>query len=453
MADRRPPLWWARLRLVLLALACLGLVAFVSWRPEPVRHHKHRIPVRFWHMWTAEWAAVVDKIVAEYNASQDTYEVIALSVPANGADTKFLLAVSGGNPPDVMAQWNPVIPTWAESNLLQPLDELMSPKELATFKREAYPVVQKIGAYRGRLYGITIGINLWECYYLPDQVRAAGLDPDRFPTTLEELDAWGDKLHKFDKAGNLVRLGYLPSSWQQIAPLFRGGFYDWDRQEVTVNTPENSRALEYLVGRRKKLGFENVLRFNAGLNTDSFAGGWPFIGGAYSITIDGQWRVEQIGKYAPHLNYRTAPLPAPAGGRPGAGFSNGNFMIIPKGAKSVQGAWDFIKFWSGIEKPERAARFYTMGGWLPLSPAVARAPIYQEYLRKYPQFQTFLDGLSSEYVRPLPPVPYQMYLNDRVGRAEDFAVRGSKTPKEALAELERDVKHEVRRRKELGYGE
>ena len=78
-----------------------------------LRKYPHRIPVRFWHMWSAEWKVVVDRIVDRYNRSQDKYEVIALSVPG-GADTKFLLGAMGGDPPDVMAQWNPVIPTWAE---------------------------------------------------------------------------------------------------------------------------------------------------------------------------------------------------------------------------------------------------------------------------------------------------------------------------------------------------
>jgi multiple sugar transport system substrate-binding protein len=153
------------------------------------------------------------------------------------------------------------------------------------------------------------------------------------------------------------------------------------------------------------------------------------------------------------MEYRTAEMPAPKDGVQHAGYSNGNFMIIPRGAKSVDGAWDFIKFWSGIKDPERAAKFYTMGGWLPLDPRVANAKAYQAYLTKYPQFRTFLKVLESPKVQPAPPVPYQMFLQDRIYKYQDLAYRGTLTPEQALITLEKDVNHEVTRRKELGYGE
>ncbi len=426
------------------------LLAFVL--PKPVEHRSAgRVQVRLWHMWTAEWKTVVDEIVERFNRSQDKYEVIALSVPGmGGADTKFVLAVAGGDPPDVMAQWNPVIPSWVEAGLLQPLDAFMTPGEWATLRQEMYPVARKIGVYRDRLYGVTTGLNLWACYYLPAHFREAGLDPDAFPTSLEDLFKVGARLDRFEGA-NLTRMGFMPQLFGFNVTLFGPGFYDETKQEVTVFTPENLRALTVFSAEQARLGFDNVARFQAGINQFSFAAGWPFIGGHYSICLDGQWRVEQIARYAPELEYRTAPMPPPAGGRTRAGFSNGNFMVIPVGAKCPDGAWDFIKFWSGIENPERAAEIYVMGGWLPLKPAIVQAPAYQAYLRKYPQFQTFVDLLSSENIQVAAPVPYTSYLADRVTRANDMALQGLLSPEKALRELETEVRQEQLRRKEFGY--
>jgi len=442
-------------RLAVVAIAAAVLAVALLPRAG-MQRRPGRIPVRFWHMWTGEWKDVVDRIVARYNASQDKYEVVALSVPSAGADSKFLLGVVGGDPPDVMAQWNAVIPTWAENRLLLPLDELMTPEERDRFDREAYPIVKKLGTYKGHLYGLTTGINIWACYYLPAQFREAGLDPDHFPRTLEELQAEADRLTRRDKAGNITRIGFLPNTFLMYAPLFGGGFYDWQHGRLTIDTPANLRALTYLAEERRKLGYDNVVRYEAGLNgTNVQTGGieWPFISGAYSITVDGQWRVEQIGKYAPNLDYRIAPLPPPAGGKRYGGRSNGNFMIIPRGSKQPEGAWDFVKFWSGLSHPERAAEFYTWGGWLPLSPAIAEAPAYQAYLRKYPQFRQFLTILSSPNIEPLPPVPYQVFLNDRISSTEDSVVRGTIAPEAALKTLTADVEQERARRREMGYAE
>jgi multiple sugar transport system substrate-binding protein len=438
----------ARAALILLAVSAMALV-FAVHRP-PERAHPARIPVRFWHMWTAEWKTVVDRIVARFNESQDKYEVIALSVPSGNADAKFLLAVVGGDPPDLMAQWNPIIPTWAQSGMLRPLDKLMSAKEKDQFFREAYPIAKKIGVYRDHLYGMAIGVNVWALYYRPEHLRAAGLDPAGFPESLEKLVEWGRKLDQRDASGNLTRLGFLPGWFMMYAPVFGGGFYDWQKQALTLSTPQNLQCLSYLMETRKQLGLDAVTRFDSAQNS-GFGVEWPFINGAFSITLDGQWRVEQLAKYAPNLDYQVAAVPPPAGGRAAAGWSNGNFMVVPSSARHAEGAWEFIRFWSGLSDPEAAAEFHTWGGWLPALPSVAKATAYRAYLEKYPQFHVFLDLMSSENLEATPPVPYQVFLADRISAIDQAASRGVLSPEQAMSALLRDVDLELQRRKALRY--
>jgi len=433
------------------ALAVVGVILVFALPGATPRKYPDRTPVRFWHMWTAEWKDVVDRIVVRFNESQDGYEVIPLSVPGTAADSKFLLSVAGGAPPDVMAQWNQVIPKWAESGLIIPLNSLMSSEEWEQFQRTTYPAALKIGMYKGDLYGVTTGLDIYACYCRLADLREAGLDTSNFPETLEELVRWGRQLTTFTSDGDLGRIGFLPSWFAIYAPAFGGGFYDWTKNTVILNTPANLRALTFLVDERRRLGFENVVRFESGLTVGLGNAQLPFISGAYSITVDGQWRVEQIAKYAPELEYATFPIPPPEGGRKHAGWVNGNFMIIPKGAEHARGAWEFIKFWSGIENPERAAEFYTWGGWLPMCAAIAEAPAYRDYIQKYPQFKTFLDVLPSENIQPTPPVPYQLYLWDRISQADNAAQRGTLTPQAALERLEKEIAQEVETRRLFGY--
>ena len=442
--------WRKFFKFGLSLILIVGVVLVLALPGERTRKYPGREPVKFWHMWSGEWKVVIDRIADRFNQSQDKYEVIALSVPGQSADQKFLMSVTGGDAPDVMAQWNQVIPAWAESGLLMPLDKLMSKAELDELRQAAYPVAMQIGSYKGHLYGVTTGINIHACYFRLDHLAAAGLDPQEFPRNMEGLREWGAKLNHFDAEGNLTRIGFLPEKFNMYAPVFGGGFYDEKAGRVTINTPENLRALTFEFDYRKALGLDHVVRFNSSLNTGGFSTEWPFISGQFSITMDGQWRVEQLAKYAPDLKYGTAPLPPPSGGKALAGFASGNFMLVPKNAAHAEGAWEFIKFWSGIDNPERAAEFYIWGGWLPLTPKIAAAPAYQDYIRKYPQFKTFLDILSSKNIQTAPPVPYQVMLADFIKRAEDFAMRGEKTPKEALDDLEREVAREVARRKRFG---
>lgn len=437
---------------VLLAVALVALFAMPvrQTRESAIRQYPDRIPVRFWHMWSAEWKDVVDKIVDRYNKSQTKYEVIALSVPGS-ADSKFLLGAMGGDPPDVMAQWNPVIPTWAEGQLLTPFEELMSPADRESFERDSYPIVRRVGQYKGKTYGFPIGLQVKGVFYLPDEFEKAGIK--EFPKTWEELVAVSERLTTRDKDGNITRLGFMPGSWGESVSLFGGDFYDFKQNRLTLDNPKNLETLEALVALRKRDGYDAINRYQSGLNSSSFSGGWPFIGGAYAATVDGPWRVEQIGKYAPKLKYATALIPPPAGGLAGAGLGSGNFMIIPTSAKHKQGAWDFVKFWSGMSDPEQAAEFYVWGGWLPPNDKVANAPIYQDYIRKYPQFGTFVRAIGSDNIRAQPPVAYQVFINDTIRKEEDLALRGKITPKQALESVKSQLAVEIVRRKRLGYDE
>jgi multiple sugar transport system substrate-binding protein len=407
-------------------------------------------------MWTAEWKGVIDDLCDEFNKSQDKYEVIPLSIPSGEgqADSKFLLAVAGGDPPDVIAQWTPVIPKWVESRLILPLDDMISPADRKYFDENAFPVAKKLGMYQGKIYGLPTGVDIQACYYMTEHFRQARLDPNHFPKTLEELAIYADKLNRYDDKGRLTRVGFLPSdqSWNEFVLGFGRGFYDFQTGKLTIDTPGNLAALRYLAEQRRRLGWGNVQRFQAGMSSiDSAGAGWPFITGAYSIVVDGQWRVEQIAKYAPGLEYKTAPLPPPLGGNKNYGWGNGNFVVIPRGARHKEGAYEFCKFFAGIGNPKRAAKYAIRGGWLPVFRTDARSPEYLDYLKKHPQFKTFVDLMDSEWVQPSPPIPYQVFFHDNMDRLEERVLRGIMTPEQAIKELAEDIQAEKARRREFGY--
>ncbi len=442
-ALKRCTLWVMALVLV--------VVVFASGHSTP-RKYPERTLVRFWHRWQGDWEKQVQKIVDAFNESQTEYEVVAVSVPGTGADSKFILGVIGGDSPDLMSMGSGAVPNLAANGFLTPLETLMTPDERVRFFDKSYPAIRDIGMYHGHCYGITIGGDLMALYVNCRQLRDAGFDPDNFPKTLEEVEAMGLKLNKYDRNGNLIRLGLLFSDVGYLSHYFGGGFYVGEDGKLELDTPQNERALEAIVDYRKKIGLDNVIRFQAGLNDIEGAASWAFMHGDLSITYDGQWRVEELRKFKPDLDYKVYPIPPPAvGGTPLGGQVGGNFMIVPVSAKQQQGAWQFLKFWTGLDNPDRAAAFYNMGGWLPYSPAVANSPTFQRWLKNDSQFQAFLDILASPNCKAPPAVANLQFLQDLIQRAEDQATLGSMTPKAALQELEAKYKEETAKRKELGY--
>ena len=437
----------------ILALLAIG----VTWGLMSVKMADITIPGRtrvvFWHRWGGEWEVVVKRIVGRFNDSQTEYEVVPMFTTGTGSETKFMLSTIGGDPPDVMSMWNGAIPSIASGGLLTDLETLMTPAEKEYFNRVPYPAIRESGQFKGVTYGITIGADLMGYYVNAKQLREVGADPDKPPANFEELVELGKKLTTKDADGNIKRMGFNVSELMTQAYAWGPGFYEHDSKRLTMNTPTNLAALTALVEQKKGVGFDQAQRFWSSQNTGSSTGAWPFIPGAVSIAYDGQWRVEEIRKYNAGMDYRVWPLIPPKGGKPYAGSLGGNFMIIPTSAKQKKGAFEFVKFWSGLTHPERAAEFYCWGGWLPLSPDVANSPKYQEYLRTNPQFKTFVDTLGGNNCHPYPNVGFLQYYLDQVNRAEDQASRGSVTPKEALVNLERTVNDELRKRKELGFGD
>lgn len=437
---------------VLAAVAALALLLVTRSRMLDAAHPATaaRIPVYYWHMWSGQWQPTMEKVVADFNASQTKYKVIPLQVPYASADSKFLMSVAGGSPPDVMTQWTQAISTWSQDGVLSPLDTRMTPAEKQFFLHGTYPYVHQNGWYKGHLYGMVINADVYACYYRPDQFRAAGLDPDHFPKTLEALTADSRKLDQKDNTGRYTRLGFLPQTFTNYVPSFGGGFYDAATGRAALDTPANLRAMTYLVDTSQKLGFDKVRRFNSGLKSQNGAQ-WPFIDGSFSVALDGEWRVKQLADFAPGLEYRVAPLPPPAGGKALASFSVTGFLTIPAGAKHAEGAWEFMKFWSGLDHPEQAAKYNVSFSWLPTSPAMAQSPDYVAFLKQYPQYKTFVALAASPNIETTPPVPYQLFLMDRISAVDDLAARGTLTPVQALEKLKSDTNKELQRRKELNY--
>ncbi len=448
MADRPIKAW-----VMLFAGFVLMCVLLATGYTTPREYPKRKI-VRFWHRWQGDWEKEVRSIVDEFNKSQTEYEVVPVSVPSGGADSKLILGVIGGDPPDLMSMFNGAVPNMAANGFLTDLETLMTPDEKVAFFQNSYPALRETGMYRGKCYGITIGADLMALYVNVKQLREAGLDPDRFPKTLEELEQWGLKLNQYDKRKNLTRLGFLLNDVQYLAKTFDGGFDVDPSGKMLLDTPNNLRALKAIVSYRKKIGFDNVLRFQAGLNDIEGAASWAFMHGDLSITYDGQWRVQEMSKFKPDMEYRVFPIPPPAvDGKPRGGVVGGNYMVVPISAKEKRGAWEFLKFWTGLDNPDRAAKFYNKGGWLPFSPAVAKSPTFQKWLKNNPQFQAFLDILASPNCKAPPPIANVQFLNDLIGRAENRAVSGDMTPEQALQDLAVKFNEEEAKRKELGYDE
>jgi multiple sugar transport system permease protein len=135
-------------------------------------------------------------------------------------------------------------------------------------------------------------------------------------------------------------------------------FMSKDGRTCTLYSPESAEALQFVVDGYEALGgYERAKAFETGFQGNEND---PFMTGKVAMKIDGDWILSGLARYAPNLDFSSAPPPVPDDryfrrGRfqdvpdPRVTWVGGFCYGIPKGAKSVDGAWRFIKFATSTE--------------------------------------------------------------------------------------------------------
>ena len=166
-----------------------------------------RLQITYWEKWTGFEGEAIRRVVDRFNAKQDRIRVNLVTM--SQIDRKALVAIAGGDPPDLVGLWSAGLSQFAEKRALMPLEPFM---EKAGMPRDAFlDVFLEQNTYRGTLYGLPTTPASTALHYNKRLFREAGLDPDRPPRTLAELDAMAAKLTRYDAQGRLVQVGFTPS--------------------------------------------------------------------------------------------------------------------------------------------------------------------------------------------------------------------------------------------------
>ena len=396
--------------LLLLLAVWIGLLVWSPAESEPLADGREEVV--FWHFWGGQDGEVVQRIVDRFNARQDRYFVRAVAMPGNNLDLKLFASVTGGDPPDLINHDDPIVADWARRGALTPLDELAPPEEIEQLQSWLFPAARKLGSYENRLYALCNGLDVRALYYNQTMLQQYDLPP---PETLADLDRIAETIAPPSLSGPRERYGYLPDSRRLWAwgVVFGGRFHDPQTGEITLDEPPIAEALQWMQGYSRRYGIRETLAFRAG--DQSLPGKtFPLLAERYAVVMDGQWRVRDIAAFQqqqretglPVTEYGVCPLPPPPGGRANAGWVNGNFFLVPRGADQAAGAWEFMKFWSGFDGNEpQAARICGEGGWIPASEKVVREAAFQESLAQRPLMRKFIDLAASPAQIPTPAIP------------------------------------------------
>jgi ABC-type glycerol-3-phosphate transport system substrate-binding protein len=319
-------------RVLVLITAGIFLLSSAGCGGQKDRENKLVI----WHVGSESQAQSIMKISEEFTAETGV-EVICQAISWGNAHSKYLTSIAGEVTPDIGSMGLTWGMEFGEKGAMVDIRESF-PEDLGRLEKKIFPSLLESTRVGDKIYGLPFDLSEQIMYYRSDIVP----EP---PRTWDELLATLKDLRKRDKGivldwGSLEWIGYSPFLWQA-----GGSYYNEDKTEVTLDSPEAARALEFMADLYHSGMPRTQVPVEQGLRT-----------GDYPVAISGNWKIVSLNVGAPEIKgkWSIATLPeGPAGKR--TAFIGGRIFGIFKRSNKKEVAWEFIKF---LFKPENQVKIY-----------------------------------------------------------------------------------------------
>lgn len=306
-----------------------------------------RVVVNVWPGWAGFERSALDSIVEDFNNSQDRIEVKTLTM--SEIEKKLLLAVAGGHPPDLVRLPTFYLPPYAENNALLPLDKFI--EHHGVNRGDYIPVFYDACVYEGQTWALPITASMTALHYNKKMFRDAGLDPNKPPTSIAELEEMNEQILRYREDGSIEKIGHLPVEPDWWVTSWPDWFGDgvWDKDcAMTLDTDSSMRAFEWIESYPERFGADKLLTFKSGFGTFASPQN-AFIQGKVAMVMQGIWMDNFINNYGEKdFEYGVAFFPAEDGQRH-VTIAEPDSFSIPAGAKHPQEAFEFLLY---LQRPE-----------------------------------------------------------------------------------------------------
>lgn len=183
-----------------LLWASLGGVAVFA-KPAPVNltvwTNPDPIGIKWWRKW-----------LPGFEKQHPNIHVKVLQEDQSNDYAKYTSAITGNKAPDLMMTYSyPIIPTWAASGFLKPMNPYL--KQLGFKDKSFFPIAQRMDTYKGKTYALLQAYDDLLFVWNKDAFKKAGLNPNDPPHTIAEMTADAKKL-TIVKNGTLEQAGFIP---------------------------------------------------------------------------------------------------------------------------------------------------------------------------------------------------------------------------------------------------
>lgn len=279
--------------------------------------------------------AFYELLANEYNKTHETKIVLT---PIRQADfvTKVSSAAATGDLPDVLSTDVAFVKPFLGAGVYADITGRISALPYASTILPAY---LQASTKDGAQFAVPATIDVSTLFYNKALFRQAGLDPEKPPTTWDEIlkdaraiDALGGDVNGYyfaGRCGGCNGFTMLPMVWASGGEAVAG-------DSVTVNSPEVRALVEFY----RQMWADGLMP--SGAETDG-GESWitTFQTGKIGIAPYGAFAVS-IFAADPSLEVGATLIPGSTGGT--SSFAGGDVMGITTGASNQDAAWDFIQW-------------------------------------------------------------------------------------------------------------
>ncbi|MEZ4659369.1 MAG: extracellular solute-binding protein [Caldilineaceae bacterium] len=329
------------------------------------------IEIEYWQYNFEARITAMDQLIEMFEAENPGIKVIHNSdIPYDDFRDKIAASVPAGVGPDVATLFYGWQIDWIDAGYLVPLPEDEFPASMVA--DEFSPMVQA-SFFDGQLYTLPTAVRTLALFYNKDLMEAAGLDPNKPPATLTELEEQAVQCTKkngedFETYGFIVNPGGQAHHWFREVLL---------RQFGQPPLSDDNKTVQWNASDAGYAAWDEFLKFETELGT-GIAGVYEndpdgFLAGEVCFHIDGSFRLGSIASNAPDLNYGVVELPTHNDVKAtfGSYWTHGITQKAAADPARMEAAVKFLKF---ITSPEAGALWVKIVGELPAQLSAASDP-------------------------------------------------------------------------------
>src|SRR6266545_3690093 len=188
-------------------------------------------------VWDDAWAG----IWGSFESKNPGIKLELENNPFNGYQEKMLTSLAGGSDFDIIYGWEPWLTTFAEKNVIRPLDDYLG-KDTEIKLDNFYPAA--VEKWKGKVYGLGWFISGYQSWFNADMLKKADVDPRALEKdgkwTWEALQDLARKMSTGQGADRIFGYMHTVNTQGMSTPLWSAGvdYWDADGKKSMVNTPE-----------------------------------------------------------------------------------------------------------------------------------------------------------------------------------------------------------------------